>query len=71
MGLTDNPAKNWLLEKACKALNVSEAVCETLLSEDQAQLDLATFLKGGRQQLPCMALLHRCSVLNYVCHDRY
>ena len=57
MGLTDDPGKKWLLDKACKALDVSEAVCETLLSEDQAQLDLASFLKGGRRQLPFVAML--------------
>lgn len=52
MGLSDDPCKNWLLEKACKGLNVSISLCEVLLSEDQAQVDLSTFLKGGTALLP-------------------
>ncbi|DBA95316.1 TPA: Dynein heavy chain cytoplasmic [Trebouxia sp. C0006] len=47
MGLSDDPCKSWLLEKACKGLNVPVSLCEVLLSEDQAQIDLSTFLKGG------------------------
>jgi hypothetical protein len=52
MGLSDDPCKSWLLEKACKGLNVPDSLCEVLLSEDQAQIDLSTFLKGGRALLP-------------------
>lgn len=48
MGLSEDPCKSWLLEKACKGLNVPDSLCEALLSEDQAQIDLSTFLKGGR-----------------------
>ncbi len=48
MGLSDDPCKSWLLEKACKGLNVPDSLCEVLLSEDQAQIELSTFLKGGR-----------------------
>ena len=48
MGLSEDPCKSWLLEKACNGLNVSDTLCEALLSEDQAQIDLSTFLKGGK-----------------------
>ena len=43
----EDACKSWLLERACKGLYVSETLCETLLSEDQAQIDLTTFLNGG------------------------
>ena len=47
MVLSDDPCKSWLLEKACQGLAVPESLCEVLLSEDQAQIDLSTFVKGG------------------------
>ena len=43
---SEDVCKIWLLERACKGLSVSESLCEALLSEDQAQIDLSTFLKG-------------------------
>lgn len=43
---SEDACKSWLLERACKGLAVSETLCEALLSEDQAQIDLSTFLKG-------------------------
>ena len=43
----EDACKSWLLERACKGLAVSESLCEDLLSEDQAQIDLSTFLQGG------------------------
>lgn len=39
--------KSWLLSKACKGLDVPEELCEALLSDDKAQIDLSTFLDGG------------------------
>lgn len=45
--LSTDARKNWLLSKACKGLDVSQDLCEALLSEDKAQIDLSTFLDGG------------------------
>lgn len=44
---SEDACKNWLLERACKGLAVPQSLCEALLSEDQAPIDLSTFLKGG------------------------
>lgn len=44
---SEDACKSRLLERACNGLNVPESLCEALLSEDQAQIDLSTFLKGG------------------------
>lgn len=43
---SEDACKSWLLERACKGLAVPESLCEALLSEDQALIDLSTFLKG-------------------------
>ena len=47
MVLSGDPCKDWLLQKACKGLDVPETYCESLLEEDQPQLDMSTFLAGG------------------------
>ena len=44
---SEDARKSWLLERACKGLAVPESLCDALLIEDQAQIDLSTFLKGG------------------------
>lgn len=57
--LSTDERKNWLFSKACKGLDVPEALCEVLLSEDKAQIDLTTFLDGGKQGPPNLIMLPR------------
>lgn len=64
--LSTDSRKSWLLSKACKGLDVPEDLCEALLSEDKAQIDLSTFLDGGDQIVLCVASM-RDSALARLC----